>query len=191
MPSKRIRREDLLQGYAIGAKLKTLRASKRLTLARLSVETGYSTALLSKLETERMVPTLSTLAKLCTVYGVNLGYFFSESQHHSVAITRQAHLSDERRESSGVKRTLLHLPSATGRQLCQVVDIPAGSTLNISDRDGRTELTAFVIFGTLHISAGTSEEELRAGDCLVLDTDEALILTAPDSACRVLSVRAK
>lgn len=38
-----------LAPYCIGLKLRALRTQKRLTLARLSAETGLSTALLSKL----------------------------------------------------------------------------------------------------------------------------------------------
>jgi DNA-binding transcriptional regulator YiaG len=46
-----------LEPYCIGMKLRSLRTQKRLTLSRLAAETGLSTALLSKLETDRMVPT--------------------------------------------------------------------------------------------------------------------------------------
>ena len=45
-----------LEPYCIGMKLRALRTQKRLTLARLAAETRLSTALLSKLETDRMVP---------------------------------------------------------------------------------------------------------------------------------------
>ncbi len=75
--------------YCIGMKLRALRTEKRLTLARLKAETGLSAALLSKLETDRMIPTLATLATICRVYGVGLGYFFSEPTEHCLAVTRQ------------------------------------------------------------------------------------------------------
>ncbi len=65
-----------LEPYSIGMKLRTLRTQKHLTLSRLAAETGLSTALLSKLETDRMIPTLPTLANICRVYGVGLSYFF-------------------------------------------------------------------------------------------------------------------
>ena len=42
--------------YSIGPKLRALRMQKGLTLSRLAAETGLSTALLSKLETDRMIP---------------------------------------------------------------------------------------------------------------------------------------
>ena len=67
-----------LEPYCIGMKLRSLRTQKRLTLSRLAAETRLSTALLSKLETDRMIPTLPTLATISRVYGVGMSYFFSE-----------------------------------------------------------------------------------------------------------------
>ena len=64
-----------LEPYCIGMKLRALRSQKRLTLARLAAETGLSTALLSKLETDRMIPTLPTLATISRVYGVGMSHF--------------------------------------------------------------------------------------------------------------------
>ena len=61
-----------LEPYCIGLKLRTLRTQKRMTLSRLAAETGLSTALLSKLETDRMIPTLPTLGTISRVYGVGL-----------------------------------------------------------------------------------------------------------------------
>src|ERR1700736_6584291 len=81
-----------LEPYCIGMKLRALRIGKRLTLSRLAAETGLSTALLSKLETDRMIPTLPTLATICRVYGVGLSQFFTDPHRHSLSITRKAHL---------------------------------------------------------------------------------------------------
>lgn len=80
-----------LEPYSIGLKLRALRTQKRLTLARLAAETGLSTALLSKLETDRMIPTLPTLAAISRVYGVGMGHFFAEPSRHTLSITRKAH----------------------------------------------------------------------------------------------------
>src|SRR5215469_464959 len=86
-----------LETYSIGLKLRALRTQKRLTLSRLAAETGLSTALLSKLETDRMIPTLPTLATITRVYGVGLSYFFSEPARHSLSVTRKAHLEGDGR----------------------------------------------------------------------------------------------
>jgi transcriptional regulator with XRE-family HTH domain len=86
-----------LESYSIGLKLRALRTQKRLTLARLAAETGLSTALLSKLETDRMVPTLPTLATISRAYGVGMSHFFAEPAWHSLSITRKAHFEAHER----------------------------------------------------------------------------------------------
>jgi transcriptional regulator with XRE-family HTH domain len=112
-------RDALLESYSIGLKLRTLRNGKGLTLSRLGGESGLSSALLSKLESDLMVPTLATLAKICRVYGIGLGYFFAEVQHHSSAITRKAQMLEGRREQGTVKSTPLHVPHAESKQVSQ------------------------------------------------------------------------
>src|ERR1039457_6120136 len=97
-----------LEPYCIGAKLRLLRTQKRLTLSRLAAETGLSTALLSKLETDRMIPTLPTLATISRVYGVGMSYFFAEPARHTLSITRKAHLQSNGRGLDSVKFTPLN-----------------------------------------------------------------------------------
>ena len=101
-----------LESYSIGLKLRSLRTQKRLTLARLAAETGLSTALLSKLETDRMVPTLPTLATISRVYGVGMSHFFTEATRHTVSITRKAQLQGHERGPEQVRITPLNAPSA-------------------------------------------------------------------------------
>ena len=84
MESDSRRAGQSLATYSIAPKLRALRMQKGLTLARLATQTGLSTALLSKLETDRMVPTLPTLASICRVYGVGLGFLFADAKKHSL-----------------------------------------------------------------------------------------------------------
>lgn len=157
----------------------------------MGAEAGLSTALLSKLESERMIPTLPTLAKISRVYGVDLAYFFSSVTHHSLAITRHAHVTDERRDQPTVKQTPLHHSTPESKQLSKVVDIPAGVTFNVGDAATRTELTAYVLEGPLHMTAAGVSDVLRTGDSFVLETDAAVMWTAASSRCRVLAVFAR
>ena len=100
---------DRLADYAIGLKLRALRTGRNTTLAQLAAETGLSTGLLSKLETDRMIPTLQTLERISRAYGIDLGYFFCKPQNLSVSITRRAQYDDRKRGSIP-----LHIPTAEG-----------------------------------------------------------------------------
>jgi transcriptional regulator with XRE-family HTH domain len=181
-----------LAPYSIGQKLRTLRIEKGLTLSRLGREAHLSTALLSKLETESMVPTLQTLVKISHIYGVDLAYFFTGPTQHSLAITRHAHVADERRSQHLPVELPLHHSSTASRQVSRILEIPAGVSWSIGNPGARTELTGYVIAGVLHLTSAGSEEVLNPGDCLVLDTDATSLWTAsPETSCRVLAVFAR
>jgi len=69
---------NALKPYSIGGKLRTLRLRKKLGLVELGRHTGFSAALLSKLERDKLYPTLPTLVRIATVFNVGLDYFFTE-----------------------------------------------------------------------------------------------------------------
>jgi transcriptional regulator with XRE-family HTH domain len=79
-----------LRPYALGEKLRTLRLRKSMGLVELGKHTGLSAAMLSKLERDKLFPTLPTLLRIAMVFGVGLDYFFTdERKRHVVAIARK------------------------------------------------------------------------------------------------------
>jgi transcriptional regulator with XRE-family HTH domain len=180
-----------LEPYCIGRKLRALRTQKRLTLARLAAETGLSTALLSKLETERMIPTLPTLATICRVYGVGMSHFFTEPDRHVVSITRKAHLEGTARGPETVRTVPLNsAPNSSGLQ-AEMLEVLTGTSEALSSAYSRETCgLVYVIDGTLQLAAGGLRELLEAGDCVFVDTRMPLVWTAAGKhACRVLAVR--
>lgn len=178
-----------LEPYCIGTKLRSLRIQKRLTLSRLAAETGLSTALLSKLETDRMVPTLPTLATISRVYGVGLSHFFSEPTEHSLSITRQAHLQGSGRGFDAIKVTPLHAIGAGDKLAAQVIEIAPGVNGSANEEAADTSGLIYVLEGRLQIEAGGLTEFLDAGDCAYMRSGMAVSLSAGGKhPCRVLSV---
>ncbi|WP_263352806.1 helix-turn-helix domain-containing protein [Acidicapsa acidisoli] len=178
-----------LAPYCIGAKLRSLRVEKRLTLARLAAETGLSTALLSKLETDRMVPTLTTLAAICRVYGVGLGHFFHDSREHSLSITRKVTNQGRGRGNDPTVRIPLN-PGVRNRKMdAWLVDLPAGSALAGAEIHAEGALLVYVIDGRLLLQVGGLSETLDAGDCAYLESDLPLAWgAAAKQRCRLLAV---
>ena len=178
-----------LEPYCIGAKLRSLRNQKRLTLSRLAAETGLSTALLSKLETDRMVPTLPTLATISRVYGVGMSYFFAEPEQHTLSITRKAHLEANARGPEPVKTIPLHAVSEGDRIVAQMLEISPGVTGAASESYRETVGLIHVLEGRLQLDAGGLNEVLDAGDCAYLKSKMALAMSAAGKhRCRVLMV---
>lgn len=178
-----------LEPYCIGTKLRALRTQKRLTLSRLAAETGLSTALLSKLETDRMVPTLPTLATISRVYGVGMSYFFAEPAHHSISITRKAHLQSSARGVDAVRVTPLHAVTEGDRLRAQVMEFAPGGVGNANEGLGEVAGLMYVLEGRLQLDAGGMSEVLETGDCIYLKSTMALAVSAAGKhRCRVLSV---
>jgi transcriptional regulator with XRE-family HTH domain len=203
-----------LEAYCLGMKLRSLRTQKRLTLARLAAETGLSTALLSKLETDRMVPTLSTLATISRVYGVGMSYFFREPERHSLSITRKAHLEGQERGGEQPRITSLNAvgdgspleasellreasadqaetnnPRPGARLVARMIEFPAGGAASTSGAFQEAAGLVYVLEGRLQLDVGGLEEMLDAGDCAYVESDMALAWSAAGKQrCRVLAV---
>ncbi len=178
-----------LEPYSIGLKLRSLRTKKHMTLSRLAAETGLSTALLSKLETDRMIPTLPTLATIARVYGVGMSYFFSEPSRHALSITRKAHLQSEGRGPEPYKITPLNASLENPRLVAQMIEFAPGGATASADCFRESSGVIYVLEGRLQLEAGGMEEILEAGDCACVESDMTLAWSAAGKhRCRILAV---
>jgi transcriptional regulator with XRE-family HTH domain len=178
-----------LEPYCIGLKLRSLRTGKRLTLSRLAAETGLSTALLSKLETDRMIPTLPTLSAIARVYGVSMSYFFSEPARHTLSITRKAHLESDGRGVDAVKVTPLNADGAGFRIMAQLVEFPPGGANVAVNAFQLTGVFVYVLEGRLRLDSGGMQDVLEPGDCACMESEMPLAWSAADKhRCRILAV---
>jgi len=178
-----------LEHYCIGMKLRSLRTQKRLTLSRLAAETGLSTALLSKLETDRMVPTLPTLATISRVYGVGMSHFFAEPAKHTLSITRKAHLQSSSRGPEPVKITPLNVVGEGSRLVAQMIEFPAAGATCAMDPCHVASGLLYVLEGKLQLDAGGLHEVLEAGDCACMESEMPLAWSAAGKhRCRILAV---
>ncbi len=66
--------------YNIGAKIKILRKSRKLTLQDVARETGFSPALISQIENNNVSPPIATLSKIARFFNVKMGHFFEEEE---------------------------------------------------------------------------------------------------------------
>lgn len=79
-----------LRRYGVGAKLRALRLKKKMRLVELARHTGLSAAMLSRLERQRLFPTLPTLLRIALVFGVGLDHFFSAAaSQRAVGVVRR------------------------------------------------------------------------------------------------------
>ena len=186
--------ESWLKPYSIGEKLKTLRLRKKLGLVELGRHTGFSAALLSKLERSKLYPTLPTLARIATVFDVGLEHFFTdERKRHVVALAKKR---DRRRfpERPGTSEvayffeTLDH--GAAPRKLnAYYADFQnvAKEKLKPHSHAGAEHL--YLLSGALVIAIGGEGYELEAGDAIYFDSGVPhTYCKSGDSPCAALIV---
>jgi transcriptional regulator with XRE-family HTH domain len=162
-----------LARYSIGQKLRRLRLRKSMGLVELSSHTGLSPALLSKLERDRMHPTLPTLLRIAMVFSVGLEHFFNPDPAPVLEIVRKA--------------TRLRFPDAPGAKpnyFFESLDFPAGNrrlnaywaefaasdpdTVRTHQHDGVEVL--FVLSGKVLLRVGEHQHVLAEGDSVYFDS---------------------
>ncbi len=165
---------DGLKPYGLGEKLKMLRLKKSMGLVELGEHTGLSPAMLSKLEREKLFPTLPTLLRIAMVFGVGLDHFFTdERKRRVVAIVRK----EERLRFPGTSAgpVSFHFESldfkATERKLngFYAEFDPAPSDKVGTHQHAGVELL-YLISGKLELTIGSDAHTLGAGDAIYFDS---------------------
>ena len=186
-----------LKRYEIGPKVRALRLRKKMALVELGRHTGFSAALLSKVESSKIFPPLGTLLRIAMVFGVGLDYFFTEPRKKPVlAIVRKKERMRFANTGAGAKNPSYEFES---------LDFPANDRLTTSYLAEFFEVkperaavhahagaeTVYVISGRLAIAVGADEHVLAAGDSIYFDSSAAhSYRRVGSSECRAVVVTA-
>lgn len=165
-----------LKPYAIGEKLRALRLKKKMGLVELGKHTSLSPGLLSRIERGRMVPTLSTLMRVATVFSVGLEYFFSTERGNKIlAIVRKRDRlrfpSDPDTDKPPYFFENLDFPVLQPRLKAYLADFR-----NVRPEKAKPHQHAgiefiYVIGGKLCFNCGETDYELAAGDSIYFESD--------------------
>jgi transcriptional regulator with XRE-family HTH domain len=68
---------------SVGKRVLTMRLKSKMTQQEVSERTGLAVSYLSRLENERIVPSIRTLRKISDAFGVPLTVLFENEQRHS------------------------------------------------------------------------------------------------------------
>lgn len=165
---------ESLRPYAIAEKLRMLRLRRSMGLAQLAEHTGFSAAMLSRLENGRLVPTLPTLTRIALVFNVGLDYFFTDPRkRHVVAVARRS----ERRSFPADPKTepvAWHFETLDFRAnerklngfLAHFHPLPAEK---IKPHFHRGVELLYMIEGELEMTIGLDKFRLSAGDAVYFD----------------------
>ncbi|WP_283809581.1 cupin domain-containing protein [Bradyrhizobium manausense] len=158
----------------IGARLKHARLVNHMRLKDVADAAGCSESMLSKIENERAIPSLTTLHRLCKALDLSVSTLLSSEAAEPWTIMRpeQRKVIGHKKAagSEGVMAEIL-VPSAEGRLLegFLVVIEPGGHTNGTLQHKG--EEVGFVVEGQLELTINNEKHLLRAGDSFYFPSD--------------------
>jgi len=166
-------------GDRIAARVRALRASRRLSLDALARKSGVSRSMISLIERGETSPTAVVLDKLAAALGVLLTALFDGSEANGRGgardgpLARRADQPQWRDPASGYVRRSVSPPGAP--QPMQIVEVrfPPGRRVAFENpaRDLRIYQQVWVLDGSIDVTLGRQRHRLDRGDCLAMQLD--------------------
>lgn len=153
-----------IQTRQFGSRLKALRRESGLTLKGLSARSGLSIGLLSELERGQGNPSLTTISRIASAMGVQIGLFFPDSIQRQRVVRK-----DERKllelSEPGLKYELL-TPDLTGQIELLWIELPPMYSGQDHPFTHEGEETGIVLQGELEVHIGEEVYHLETGDSI-------------------------
>jgi transcriptional regulator with XRE-family HTH domain len=167
---------------AIGERLKALRASAGLTLDELSLRSGVSRAMISRIERAEASPTAALLARLCEGLGQSLSTFFAPDEQSSSPLSKKTEQRLWRDPTTGYLRRSVSPPGMPTPVDIVEVEFPAGARVSFPPREESRVMTQHVwLFeGELNMVLPDVTHRLMPGDCLFMDIGDAFEFHNPN-----------
>jgi transcriptional regulator with XRE-family HTH domain len=147
----------------VGARVRSLRRERGLTIESLAVATGLTKGFISQLERDRTAPSLASIARICDALGVRLGHIFE--QEPAPALVRK----HDRPLADGQPSTRSHLLSLRDEPRFKAIESEiapgAGAGDELASLPGEVEFV-YVLDGTLELRIGEDTHVLETGDAL-------------------------
>lgn len=128
---------------------------------------GCSESLISKIENNKLQPSLQVLHKLCSVLKIGLGDLFNPQPEDYPVVTRAGQRSvvelDPLRRGDGIRMERV-IPYAKGHLLQSNIHMvaPGGSSFGLISHEG--EEVGYMIAGEIELFVGDKAYQLAAGD---------------------------
>jgi transcriptional regulator with XRE-family HTH domain len=139
------------------------------SIAALAERSGVSKAMISKVERAEASPTAALLGRLSGALGMTLSELLAEAEAEAgeTRLSRRAEQLPWRDPETGYRRRTVSPPAAPVEII--EVELPRGRSVAYpADAYTFIQQQIWVLDGTLHFTEGTTEHELRTGDCLLL-----------------------
>jgi len=151
----------------IGKELKRIRVSQGMTLEELSNKCGYSKALISRVETGSVSPSLTSLMKMVSSLGLKLHDLFTSIERGQASVVRKG---EEKKFYTEGNASMEFMATDIAMKKMEPVRItvPTGYVSGEKPEIHYGEEFIFVMGGKVEMTAGDETHKLGQGDSIYL-----------------------
>lgn len=175
-PHRTRRANEKVLEVAIGREVRAFRKERGITVSELSVSTGLSIGMLSKIENGNTSPSLTTLQTLANVLNVPLTAFFNRFEEKRVAVHTKSgegvELERDGTRANHQYNLLGHIGANTSGVIVEpyLITLSHESDVFPTFQHGGIE-TIYMLEGEVDYRHGDATYPLKPGDTLFFDAD--------------------
>ncbi|GHT55880.1 transcriptional regulator [Bacteroidia bacterium] len=180
----------------VGKRIKSLRESQSIGLEEMAERTGLDAVQITRIESDKELPSLAPLIRIARALGVRLGTFLDDQDALGPVISRKTSRKESVSFSTNQTASHTHMDyyslsaDKSGRHMepfiIQVAPRQAGE-FQLSSHEG--EEFIFCLEGAIEVTYGADSPVLEAGDSIYYDSIVAHHVHAADSrGAKILAV---
>lgn len=154
----------------LGEKLKKLRLEKKMTLQDVANSTGYSKALISRIENDSVSPSVSSLLKISAALQIKLNELFAAIEGSKMSVVKKGSRACGPAYHGVSTESLCQIPGE--RKMDAVIKtFDSGAASEEVKADGAGEEWWYVLKGKLSVSVNDRTAQLNEGDSVYLASE--------------------
>ncbi len=152
----------------LGEKLRKMRLEKGMTLQNVAEKTGYSKALISRIENDSVSPSISSLLKIASAVGISLHNLFTAVEGGHISVVKKSSRKSSSIAGGKIKLEYLSQGPAGSKMGAVIRTFETGAAIEDKKAARVGEEWWFVLKGKLEASVSDQAYELSEGDSIYL-----------------------
>lgn len=152
----------------VGAAIRRLRDSQRLSVRTLAHKCGFSASFISQVELNQASPSLASLERIASGLGVTLGQFFMTTESVEPAPIRASNRPMLQSEWSRAQIESLSHPGTGSKLEVLLITLRSGGSSGGRVHARETELFTIVLAGAVQLHLKETVQVLRRGDAITI-----------------------
>jgi transcriptional regulator with XRE-family HTH domain len=165
----------------LGYEIRELRRHNKMRIQDIAEKTGYSKALISRIENDSVIPSIASVRNIASVLDITLHELFAAAEKDRISVVKK-----KDRKAKEIKGNSIQVESLceniTGNKMMAVMmTFPPGAAVKEEAKEGIEEKWWHVLGGKLEIVADGKKYELAAGDSIYAHSTETCEYRNPTS----------